>query len=782
MCCEKTKKGVGFMAIHVSPGVYSKIIDLSEYVQMVPGTIGFVVIVSEQGPDNELVFTNSRDFYLDFGEPNIKYLKQFGKAFGQGPYVADSFLKQSSALYVIRALPDSATFANIFAFAERYRIGDNDATHTYKLFDTSGLKFTETETSVSITDETIPVTTDSIPNYIYKVRYCKVFGLNTEKEISTWVNVNNPIAFNPDSTVSPNLGQQTFHFNFGKYSADSNFNITLLDGTDQKVFSPFKFNDTTTGLLYEYEIIPLFFITGRGRGGYYNNFKIDISQHSVESKRKDRIFILDIYKRNKKLEFNEYTQQWEETFYIDKSFEISFNPNKVDDSGESMFISDVINKYYRELICYSHPTNCKEVDSFFSSLQPADNLLSKRENFIRYSAKTTSLTVTYEGTAYDPSMDSVLVEKLNNMRYFYNSSYFIPYIFNGIYDLGTSTKTERILKWLVCSFDFDYELTITDVVRLDKGGDGWDVRDGTISEDNIYANLKDYVTRAYQGKLPRSKSLSEDNVTSSALYVDEVLDTEDYYFSLVFDAGYPDDVKRNIVELCKMRGDCVCILDNGDNMSAEQAISHRQSLSGLLNINTYHAAIYEGYTKIYDMYTGADIWVSPVYHMANIIPYTDNVAEMWYAPAGFNRGTLTTVKGMRYSPKLEQRDQMYLVQLNPIVKFNVGTVIWGQLTSQRRPSAMQDLNIVRLVLYIKRALERFCRFYVFEQNLPETWEAIKKNIEMFLEVIKARKGLYSYSVEVGATEYEIKAKQIHANIILNPVRVVEQIHLNFFIV
>ena len=70
------------MAAHVAPGVYTKIIDLSEYVRNVPSTIGFIPIISEQGPDNEFVFTNGQDFFQDFGEPNINYAS---KQFGQGP-------------------------------------------------------------------------------------------------------------------------------------------------------------------------------------------------------------------------------------------------------------------------------------------------------------------------------------------------------------------------------------------------------------------------------------------------------------------------------------------------------------------------------------------------------------------------------------------------------------------------------------------------------------------------------------------------------------------------
>jgi hypothetical protein len=124
---------------------------------------------------------------------------------------------------------------------------------------------------------------------------------------------------------------------------------------------------------------------------------------------------------------------------------------------------------------------------------------------------------------------------------------------------------------------------------------------------------------------------------------------------------------------------------------------------------------------------------------------------------------------------------MYLKQLNPIVKFAQGHVLWGQLTSQAKASALQDLNIVRLVLYAKRALEQFCRFFVFEQNDEITWGQVAGSIVDFLEVIKQNRGLDSYSVDVGATDYERKTKIFHVDVTLQPTRVVEKIELNFFI-
>ncbi|MGD2071925.1 MAG: phage tail sheath subtilisin-like domain-containing protein, partial [Candidatus Thorarchaeota archaeon] len=264
----------------------------------------------------------------------------------------------------------------------------------------------------------------------------------------------------------------------------------------------------------------------------------------------------------------------------------------------------------------------------------------------------------------------------------------------------------------------------------------------------------------------------------SGLVDDSILDPESIYFTLVYDAGYPTDVKTAISSLVQTRRDCVGILDNGDNASVNAALSKRTDTH---TFNTYYVALYESFNKVADPFTGQDVWFSPIYHMAYLLPRNDNVGELWFAAAGFNRGAIDTIKELRYNPRLGQRDQLYLKQLNPIVRFAQGYTIWGQLTSQAKASALQDLNIVRLVLFVKRALEQFCRGFVFEQNDAITWGQVSSEVTEFLEIIKQRRGLDSYSVEVAATDYEKKTKTFHVDVTLQPTRVVEKIELNFFI-
>jgi len=94
----------------ISPGIYTKITDLSTFVQAVPSTIGFLCGFTHKGRDNELLFLGSRaELISEFGEPNIT---DFGRSYGQGPYIAYNHLGESGALFWIRLLPDDAQYSN----------------------------------------------------------------------------------------------------------------------------------------------------------------------------------------------------------------------------------------------------------------------------------------------------------------------------------------------------------------------------------------------------------------------------------------------------------------------------------------------------------------------------------------------------------------------------------------------------------------------------------------------------------------------------------------------
>lgn len=647
---------------NVSPGVYTKIIDLSQFVQAVPSTIGFIAALTEKGEDNVLRFIGSRaDFISEFGEPNISV---YGKNYGQGPYCAYNYLGESGALYFMRVLSDNATFSNVRIDAT---FGATDTT--------AGMQITYVEGMNAVTE----------------------FGTNLQQSGTTY---------------------------------------------------------------------PVCFLRPIGRGQWYNKLGVRLTE--VANPTLWDQYILDVYER-----------QSDGQDVIIESFQISFNPLARDGGGESLWIVDVLNLY--STIMRAEMYINKTLETYSAGYD-----INIRE-YDKDIGTTSAVTTAGAAEITDTKQDFSDWESGSG-----------PADFCVI---AKDAKGNELWGWLGAASGSDNE---TIAVYSDRMLTGQSWNGDTASFDPLseieYRIKKSYgsVAQAFTSSIPSPIKKGTDgdllqadgsldtgeaimllNQAYSGIIDDTVLDNENTYFSMVFDCGYPSDVKTAISTLCQTRRDCVGILDNGDNPTVTLSLSNRNNVN---TFNNYFVALYESYTKVFDSFTGQDVWFSPIYHMSYILPRNDAVAELWFAAAGFNRAAIDTIKELRFNPRLGERDQMYLKQLNPIVKFNPGYVVWGQLTSQAKASALQDLNIVRLILYIKRAFEDFCRFFIFEQNDEITWSLVATQLVEFLEVIRKKRGLYNYSVDVGATDYERKTKKFHVNVTLEPTRVVEQIELNFFIV
>jgi len=659
---------------NISPGVYTKIIDLSTYLQAIPSTIAFIAALTNKGEDNKLRFVSSRsEFISEWGEPNIT---EFGKNYGQGPYCAYNYLGESSALYFMRCMPDDAAYSNIRIDS---KLADADSTATIH------------------------------------ISYAST--LNDKGEIKTEL---------------------------------------ALHDTDRN---------------------PICILYPIGRGVYYNGLSVALTTHSNPTL--SGVYVLDIYER-----------QSDGDDQIIESFEISFDPTAVDLSGDSIWIEYVLETYSSILRADMTLASGEYAPGFNQSIRVYDKdigdvsvdktaatayIKDNKQDFSDWDTDPATGNANYMviakdgkgneiygwmGACVDVDKDSIVIYDGRDL------DTAIRGWSGSVSDFRTTdTITYEIKK---SNPDISSGFTVDNAIcPMKKGSDG-ELRDTSGDVDKTVA--KELLAKGYNGTLIKTDGSGD--------IEDSVLDTENIYFSLVFDCGYVSDVKTAVSGLATTRRDCVAIIDNGDNSSYANSITAREDTN---TFNNFYTAIYEEYNKVYDSFTGQDVWFSPIYHMSYLLPRNDEVAELWYAAAGFNRGVIESAKELRFNPKLGQRDQMYLKQLNPIVKFSNGYTMWGQLTSQSKASALQDLNIVRLVLYCKRAISRYCRNFVFEQNDSITWNEVSGDIIEFLDDVKRKRGLYSYNVNVYANEYMKKTKVFTCDVTLNPTRVCERIELNFFI-
>jgi phage tail sheath protein FI len=166
-----------------------------------------------------------------------------------------------------------------------------------------------------------------------------------------------------------------------------------------------------------------------------------------------------------------------------------------------------------------------------------------------------------------------------------------------------------------------------------------------------------------------------------------------------------------------------------------------------------------------------------------VYAFNDNSSEPWFAPAGINRGGLSTV--IRPERKLSQsnRDTLYNAKVNPIASFpGVGTVVYGQKTLQTQASALDRVNVRRLLIALKSYIGQISQTLVFEQNTAATRNNFLAQVNPYLESVQQRQGLYAFKVvmdDSNNTPDVIDRNQMVGQIFLQPTKTAEFIILDF---
>jgi len=196
-------------------------------------------------------------------------------------------------------------------------------------------------------------------------------------------------------------------------------------------------------------------------------------------------------------------------------------------------------------------------------------------------------------------------------------------------------------------------------------------------------------------------------------------------------------------------------------------------------INSSWAAIYWPWVKVFDAYSGKDKWYDPAIFAMRQMCYTDSVSESWFAPAGLNRGRLTKATEVEVRLTQGDRDAMYSGgnAINPIVQFpQQGIAIYGQRTAQRKASALDRVNVRRLMIIIKRLILRSTAQFAFEPNDPLTWEQVKSLITQLIDPIRRGRGITSYQVVCDSTTNtpdRIEKGQLWCKVYIRPTKTAE---------
>jgi len=213
------------------------------------------------------------------------------------------------------------------------------------------------------------------------------------------------------------------------------------------------------------------------------------------------------------------------------------------------------------------------------------------------------------------------------------------------------------------------------------------------------------------------------------------------------------------------------------NSKVTKAVSEASSL------DSNYAAVYYPWVKVLDTSINKPVFVPPSVIVPGAIAASDNIAAEWFAPAGLNRGVLGAVLEAKIRLNQSERDSLYEGKVNPIATFpRTGVCIWGQKTLQTRPTALDRINVRRLLIAVKKFIASSSRYLVFEQNTIQTRNRFLNIVNPYLESVQQRQGLYAFRVQMDEgnnTPTEIDRNQLVGGIYLQPTKTAEYIILDF---
>jgi phage tail sheath protein FI len=264
---------------------------------------------------------------------------------------------------------------------------------------------------------------------------------------------------------------------------------------------------------------------------------------------------------------------------------------------------------------------------------------------------------------------------------------------------------------------------------------------------------------------------------------------DDYRFNVLLTPGlFSSDTALGTSQITtainntQNRGDSIYVIDlapygyvGSSNVSSVTSLASSR--------NTSYAAAYWPWVQTVDPDLGKNVWVPASTMIGGVYAYNDSVSEPWFAPAGINRGGLSNVIRAEFKLNQSQRDTLYSGKVNPIATFpGQGTVVYGQKTLQTKASALDRVNVRRLLIALKSYISQVAQNLVFEQNSIATRNQFLSQVNPYLASVQQRQGLYAFRVimdDSNNTPDVIDRNQLVGQIYIQPTKTAEFIYLDF---
>ena len=302
---------------------------------------------------------------------------------------------------------------------------------------------------------------------------------------------------------------------------------------------------------------------------------------------------------------------------------------------------------------------------------------------------------------------------------------------------------------------------------------------GGVKDDNLSGGADDYA--ATVGEL--------------ALAYDEFADAETVDVNLIMAGTTPAGADgtthaTKLIDIAEARKDVVAFISprRADVVNVAKSFTQAQNVKTFFDglSSSSYAVFDSGYKYMYDKFNDTFRFVPLNGDIAGLCANTDNVADPFFSPGGFNRGQIRGAVKLAFNPTKAQRDILYPARINPVVTFpGQGTVLFGDKTALAKPSAFDRINVRRLFILLEKAIATSAKFQLFEFNDEFTQAQFRNLVEPFLRDIQGRRGITDFSVVCDGTNNTgevIDRNEFVADIFIKPARSINFIQLNFIAV
>ena len=242
-----------------------------------------------------------------------------------------------------------------------------------------------------------------------------------------------------------------------------------------------------------------------------------------------------------------------------------------------------------------------------------------------------------------------------------------------------------------------------------------------------------------------------------------------------------------LTALVEKRRDCIALVSpyRSATVGVSSSVTQTSNVVDAFDLcpSSSYVVFDSSYKYQYDKYNDVFRFVPMNGDTAGLCANTDNVADAWFSPAGYNRGGVRNAIKLSYNPKKAERDQLYRARVNPVVNFpGQGVTLFGDKTALAKPSAFDRINVRRLFLVLEKAIATASKFQLFEFNDEFTRAQFRNLVEPFLRDVQGRRGITDFSVVADATNNTgevIDRNEFIADIFVKPARSINFITLNF---